>query len=585
MRFLKAFGAATLVPLVGLMLALYVYGAEGGALSALFAEARACAGGLPNFDACRGANLTPGLAATSIASLAFGLGIIIVYWLVARLCGANRTALSVIFPPLTLITLISIAILTLMHAATVTLALFTAESHWLGQVHDWVLIIAAGAGALAAFGVAAAALRSYGAANIMVIGQPTNPLDQPRLMLLVRNIAKKVGTRPPDNVIVGMDANFFATHAHVHMPGVNGHTRGRSLFLSVPLMRGLSVAELSSVIAHEMAHFRNKDALYSQSFAPIYARLADAGNPQNPNQRSRNPFSIGVRALTGFLVEAFHSNVAKVSQKREYAADQAAAEATSPQDVASSLMKVSIMAHIWHRELVTLHERVHRGRFSRNISRNFAEALRYDLDKDKITDAVASIMAWQIPHPTDSHPATEERIQAVGLNPSGLLNKEQLLHRFFGQAAAADELDDLNAVEERLTFIYQKYLEHIGVARPPAKEVDAEEMLRFVLTDFLAHMITVDGSVDAREIEVAEKEAQKLVPNFEPQDLRERCRHPDDLIELNKLIDLALDLLNPRGFAQLAETLTKIAAADGLQHRSETAMLQRVMAAAELAMD
>jgi uncharacterized tellurite resistance protein B-like protein len=243
------------------------------------------------------------------------------------------------------------------------------------------------------------------------------------------------------------------------------------------------------------------------------------------------------------------------------------------------------MAHVWHREIVALHHRVHQGRFSRNISRTFAEALKYDLDRDKLGDAVASILAWQIPHPTDSHPATEARIEAIGLKPADLLNKEDLQQRFFGQASAADELDDLNAVEERLTFVYQKYLEHIGVARPPGKEVDAEEVLRFVLIDFLAHMITVDGSIDDREIAVAEREAAQLVPHFDARDLRERCRHPEDLLDLDKLTELALELLNPRGFAKLVETLDKISAADELRHRNELIMLQRVRAAAELAMD
>lgn len=585
MRFLRAFGAIALVPVLGLALSYYVFTALGGAPAQLVEQATACARALPAMQTqlCEASNLTPGLALASVAALAFGAAILLVYWLFARFCGANRLMLSVIFPALTFLALVAIALLTIMHAAIVTIALFTAESYWLGEVHDWVLIIAGGAGLLAALGVAAAALRSHGVARISVIGQPINPLDQPRLMLLVRNVARKLNTRPPDNVIVGMDANFFVTHAHIHMPGVNGVARGRTLFLSVPLMRGLSVNELTAVIAHEMAHFRSNDAMYSQTFAPVYARLHDATHEGPHMRRSRNPFMIPVRAMTDFLVASFHSNVARVSQQRELAADSAAAEATSPSDLANSLLKVSIMAHVWHREIVALHERAHQGRFSRNLSRNFAEHLRYDLDKDRITDAVASIMAWHIPHPTDSHPTTEDRIESMGLKPQELLNRDTLQQRFFGQATAADELDDLTNVEERLSFIYQKYLEHIGVAR--GREVDAAETLRFALIDFLAHMITADGAVDDREIAVAEKEAQALVPEFDAHDLRERCRHPDELVEIDKLTELALELLNPRGFQKLVQILEKIAAADGMEERREAAMLQRVRAASELALN
>ncbi len=585
MRFLRAFGAITLVPVLGLGLSAYVFTALGGGFAQLFEQALACARGLPDLQTqtCEASHVTPGIALASAASLAFGAAIIVAYWLFARFCGANRLLLSVIFPGLTFLALVAIALLTLMHAVVVTAALFTAESFWLGEVHDWVLIIAGGAGLFAALGVAAAALRSYGVANISVIGQPINPLDQPRLMLLVRNIARKLNTRPPDHVIVGMDANFFVTHAHVHMPGVTGAARGRSLFLSVPLMRGLSVDELSSVIAHEMAHFRNKDAFYSQTFAPVYARLHDATH-EGPNmRRSRNPFMIPVRAMTDFLVASFHSNVAQVSQARELAADAAAAEATSSADLANALLKVSIMSHVWHREIVALHERAHQGRFSRNLSRNFADHLRFDLDKDRITDAVASIMAWHIPHPTDSHPTTEDRIESMGLKPRDLINRDALQQRFFGQATAADELDDLTYVEERLSFVYQRYLEHIGVAR--GRDANPADTLRFALIDFLAHMITADGTVDDREIAVAEKEARALVPDFDAHDLRERCRHPDELVEIDKLTELALQLLNPRGFHKLVVILEKIAAADGMQDRAETAMLLRVRAASELALN
>lgn len=584
MRFLKALAAVVVAPLIGLGLSIYVYTSLGGTVESLAGLARDCAETLPDTANCQVSHFTPGLALTSVAALVFGFAILGIYWLSARLIGANRVLLSLIFPILTFVALLAIALLVVMHAAIVALSLFAAESHWLGQVHDWVLIIAGGAGLLAALGVATAALRSYGAARISVIGQPINPLDQPRLMLLVRNVARKLNTRPPDNVIVGMDANFFVTHAHVSMPGLNGMMRGRSLFLSVPLMRGLSANELTAVIAHEMAHFAHKDAQYSQSFAPIYARLHDAANEPDPRRRSRNPFTIPVRWMTDFLVAAFHSNVARVSQKRELAADAAAAEATSSADLANALLKVSIMSHVWHREIAVLHERAHQGRFSRNISRNFADHLRLDLDKNKISDAVASIMAWQIPHPTDSHPPTEDRITSIGLNPTSLLDRDALQQRFFGQTTAAEELDDLTNVEERLSYIYQKFLEHIGLARIPG-ELDASQALHYVLSDFLAHMITADGEVDDREIIVAEKEAQQLMPGFDGHDLRERCRHPDELMDLDKLTDLALKLLNPNGFNKLAQILEKIAAADGMQHRAEAAMLQRIRAAAELALD
>lgn len=582
MAFFKALVAVLLVPLLGLGLALLIMSRTTSLeFQSVVVGVERCAAALPNLDSCREPHLAPALLLASLATLGFGITVIALYWLVARLCGANRIALALVFPPLTFVGLLAVALLILSHAAVVGLAVFAAESHWLGSVEPWALSVLVGLGAIAALGVAYAAVRSFGNAKIGVIGSPLNPLDQPRLMLLVRQIARKIGTRAPDNVIVGMDANFFVTHADISLPGVDGPLKGRTLFLSVPLMRGLSVSELSAIVAHELAHFANKDAAYSQRFAPVYARLNESTNSDASKRTPRNPFSVPVRVLTGFMAQAFHANVARVSQKRELAADRRAAEATSAVDLANALLKVSIMSHIWHREIMAVHERVQLGRFSRNISRNFAEHVRYDLDRTKVADAVASIMAWHVPHPTDSHPPTDERITALGLDPATLLDGGALSQRFFGQSTAADELDDLSDTEELLTFIYQKFLEHAGVGAK--REMDAEDLVRFLMIDFLAHMITADGSVDDREIAVAEKAATALIPTFDARDLRERCRNPDDLTDIGRLIELALDLLTPQGFRSLSRVLEKIAKADGIQHKAEQAMLRRVLAAAELA--
>lgn len=581
MATLRAILAAVLVPIAGIILAIFIQRELGAEPGQIAQAALACATGGAPFAACAKNHYTPGLLALSSLALPFGLGILLVYKLAAMLCGANRLALAFVFPPVTFLTLLAIAALTLMHAGIVGLGFAAAESHWFASVHEWVLIAVVLLGILAACAVAWASIRSFGAAQISVVGFVINPMDQPRLMLAVRKLAKEVGAPAPDQVVVGMDANFFVTNAQVHLPGVNGFLRGKTMFLSAPLMRGLTADELKAVIAHELSHYAHQDLAYSSRFAPIFTRLAAAnGDPANGPKRN-NPFLIPVRLFTDYMANTFQRNVAAVSRTREFAADERAAAATSPQDVATSLLKVSILTDIWQREFGAMLERVQAGRFSRNLSRNFEDQIRYDLDRRKVGDMMSSVLAWHTPHPTDSHPPTDERIGALGLNAETLTGQAATFETFFGRATAAQELDDLNDIEETLTFVYQKIMVEMGVGA--TKELDQAEVARRVLIDFIAHMITADGVVAESEIEIAEKEARHLVEDFDPRDLRERCRHPDDLIEVDKLTEIAIDLLTPQGFKRLAAALEKVSKADGMQDKSEQWLLQRVLAAAELA--
>lgn len=582
MKTLRAIAAVVFVPAFGAAVALYILmnGAGEGWLAAL-EGARQCAQGLPSLAHCEPAHGAPGLLAISIAGALLGAAILIVFWLGAMLCGANRLLLAWIFPTLTTLTLIALAALTLIHAGIVGVGLFTAESYWLGDIHGLVLWTVVGFGALAALGVANSAVRTIGRAQLSVVGYVINPMDQPRLMLAVRKLARAVGATPPNHVVVGMDANFFVTHADVNLPGLSRSLRGRTLFLSVPLLRGLSGGELNAVIAHELSHFAHNDAAYSQRFAPIYTRLVSASGPGEDGKPNRNPFNIPVRAFTDFMVETFHGNVARISRTREFAADARSAQATSPVDLATALLKVSILTELWNREFESMIDRVRMGRFSRNLSRNFEDQIRYDLDRAKVADMMASVMVWQAPHPTDSHPTTEERVESLGLAPAALLDSSATFERFFGQGSAAEELDDLTKIEEALTYVFQRMLVDAGLGED--KEADHDEIMRRVLIDMIAHMIVVDGVVDEREIALAEREASALVSGFDPRDLRERCRHPDDLVDLEKLSELTIQYLTPKGFQRLSTLLVRIASADGMEVASERSLLARVSAAAELA--
>jgi Zn-dependent protease with chaperone function/uncharacterized tellurite resistance protein B-like protein len=579
---LRAIGASTLAPLLAIAVASFVILEKSGRdFSGVVGQSVACSYQGFGSEACFANFGAPMLNLAGVATLGFGLAILLVYWLAARVCGANRPLLAMIFPALTFVALLAIALLTLAHAGLIAGAAYVAEKHWLGEVHAFVLLVISGFGALAALTVAWSAVRSFGPATIGVIGAPLTPMDEPRLMLMVRELSRAIGVKPPDHVVVGMDANFFVTRALVSVPGLARPLKGRTLFLSLPMMRGLSAGELKAVIAHELAHFANRDTSYSERFAPIYARLANAIGRTKATKVS-NPFQLPVRAFTGFMTQAFQANVAAVSRKREFAADALAAENASSEDLGYALLKVSLLTDLWQREVAALFNRVQQGRFSRNLSQNFAEQIRFDLDRAKSADVLASMMAWHTPHPTDTHPATDERLAALGLDRAQMLDADRVQDRLFNQVSAAEVMDDMTKLEELLTFAYQKILVEGGLGHERDGR-DAEEALHRMLVDFIAHVILADGSVDQAEIEVAEREASSFARDFDARELRESCRHPDNLLDLDQLTELAVMLLTPTGFRNLATLLQRVADADGLRHKREVAVIKRVQAAAALA--
>ncbi|MGV8371123.1 M48 family metallopeptidase, partial [Pseudomonas aeruginosa] len=106
------------------------------------------------------------------------------------------------------------------------------------------------------------------------------------------------------------------------------HLEGRSLYLSLPLLGLLDRAELSAVMAHELAHFAGRDAHYSLRFLPIYQGAASqlaAIEEQEANVFERAALE-PARLLAGYFLERFALAVNHWSRLREFAADRRAAQ-------------------------------------------------------------------------------------------------------------------------------------------------------------------------------------------------------------------------------------------------------------------
>jgi Zn-dependent protease with chaperone function len=90
---------------------------------------------------------------------------------------------------------------------------------------------------------------------------------------LVTSVARTLQTEPPANIIVGLDPVFFVTEAEVVIAGSAEPFTGRTIYLSLGLMKIFTGGELRAIVGHELAHFIGQDLAYSIRFAPLFARL------------------------------------------------------------------------------------------------------------------------------------------------------------------------------------------------------------------------------------------------------------------------------------------------------------------------
>lgn len=231
------------------------------------------------------------------------------------------------------------------------------------------------------------------------------------LMERLERICKAMDQRVPENVVVGIDDNFFVTEAPIT---VGGHKfRGRTLFLSLPLLGRLSLDEASAVFAHEMAHFSGGDTAHSQRIGGILNRF-------DHQLRSLNQgFSLPIFHYLLFFRALFELSLGKVSREREFRADRIAAQLVDRTAVATSLAKVSAFCAFraeTESALFRSAKGLSNGRIATSIATGFESFVaKADLDRD--------IMQSLSSHPFDRHPTFSDRLANIGLDRSILVRE------------------------------------------------------------------------------------------------------------------------------------------------------------------
>jgi Zn-dependent protease with chaperone function len=260
--------------------------------------------------------------------------------------------------------------------------------------------LAAGAGALAVI----VAIFKKPRLDLVVEGKLLDPAGSPRLWKDLDAICEKVGTARPDNVIAGIDDNFYVTEAPVIVEGTV--CRGRTLFVSLALLKQLSGEEADAILAHEMAHFSGDDTVYSRKLAPLLARFGQylQALGENPLSRPIYYFMAAFRAL-------FELSLGEHSRSREFRADRIAAEVTSPRSFAGGMLRAVAYSDFRGRvqgELYVQDRALETVGISARLEREFHDHAKSFAANPGLGDLVAA-------HPFDSHPPMARRLEAVGV--------------------------------------------------------------------------------------------------------------------------------------------------------------------------
>ena len=210
-------------------------------------------------------------------------------------------------------------------------------------------LIGGQAGALIAFVIAAGMnLLSYWNADRMVLSmhgaQEVDERSAPELFGIVRNLAARAGLPMPRVYVMdNPQPNAFATGRNPEHSAVA---------VTTGLLDHMGREELSGVLAHELAHIRNRDTLTMTITATIAGAISMLGQFGMLFGGHRDNNNHGGLGMIGTLAMVILAPIAAmlvqmaISRTREYAADEAGARITGqPQWLASALVKLEQAAH------------------------------------------------------------------------------------------------------------------------------------------------------------------------------------------------------------------------------------------------
>lgn len=271
-----------------------------------------------------------------------------------------------------------------------------------------LLVFVPAVGLAMAWAVLRSIFASHGRATF---GLRQTDSDCPRLFAAIRDVADRTETHPLEEVYLVPGAEIGVHQTGRGPFGIFGVKR-RVLALGMATLSALTVSELKSILAHEYAHFSNRDTFYSRFIHQVTLSIAtalDGMGAAGGMFTFINPFFW----FLWLFHRAYGLLACGFSRSREFLADRMAASLYGRNTFESALTKVAVEG--------TLFERIIYPTIGNLLSSGQALENMYDafrrIDGQRLTAAdregvrrslLTAKSAWFATHPT-----LAERFRAV----------------------------------------------------------------------------------------------------------------------------------------------------------------------------
>lgn len=172
-------------------------------------------------------------------------------------------------------------------------------------------------------------------------------------------------------------------------------------------------------------------------------------------------------AMLSLFLEEFAKAERSIGRERELEADKAGASVASPRAIATSLLKIGAFAGLWSSIRSAMIDALNQGKAYTNVSTFYVEVAASSA-KPELVDEVAKVATA---HPTDTHPPTGLRVEALGLSVAALRNDAL---QFEPNSCSANLLQKMTELEELLTEIEHRVLLELGYAKLPKATAQME---------------------------------------------------------------------------------------------------------------
>ncbi|MGV9849958.1 M48 family metalloprotease [Streptomyces sp. NPDC003442] len=311
-----------------------------------------------------------------------------------------------------------VAAMALLWAAFLVAALWTAGTPE-ATTPPTTVVTACAAFAPIVFGMVWAVIRTARPAAPRADAVTVTRRGAPELWRTVEELALEVGTRPPGHIKLTAEVNASVTEDAPLLGLAPGR---RVLYLGLPLLAGLSPAELRAVLAHELGHYSGRHSRFGavahRGAAGLVAARQAIQDASAANDLVRLYAGVPL-LLLGLYTHVFRWLTRPVRRRQELEADREAARVAGPGAVADALCSTAALEAAWQEFLADFLAPMRRatGRIPDDPFRAFAHMA----EAPELREPMAALRARAVERPADpddAHPALAVRLERLSRLPA-----------------------------------------------------------------------------------------------------------------------------------------------------------------------